>query len=283
MNASTTVLRKGSQNAVTVASSRSCRGGRGLGPGLNRRRHTKPGLKRSLSSLRTTERSLAACLASSEDSKPASGLKTRRETLNWGMLVASAAYLRTCLDSGNAALAEEGIELFYGAANPPATYGGSARTTKEFARYSFLYPEEWTEQKINKVEKGTNGTDCRFSGSKRFGEQIYVVVLQRLGEDFKGYQVKDVEKALSGIAVADYELQDALSQAETKTFVKREADGQTFFDLDLNSTNPYYITLTNDGNGRYFAVFITANSKGFAAKKELFNKMRSSFRTYVIV
>ena len=107
--------------------------------------------------------------------------------------------------------------------------------------------------------------------------------MQRLGEDFKGYQVKDVEKALSGIAVADYELQDALSQAETKTFVKREADGQTFFDLDLNSTNPYYITLTNDGNGRYFAVFITANSKGFAAKKELFNKMRSSFRTYVIV
>ena len=88
---------------------------------------------------------------------------------------------------------------------------------------------------------------------------------------------------MSGIAVADYELQDALSQAENKKFVKREADGQTFFDLDLNSTNPYYITLTNDGNGRYFAVFITANAKGFAAKKDLFGKMRDSFRTYVIL
>ena len=208
----------------------------------------------------------------------------RREALNWGMMVASASYLKSCLDTNNVALADEEEELtiFWGAANPPATYGGTARTKKEFARYSFIYPSDWKEQPVNKVEKGTNGTDCRLAGSKRFGEQIYIVVLQRLGEDFKGYQTNDVEKALSGIAVADANLQDALAEAEDKTFKKREADGQTFYDLDLKSTTPYYITLTNDGNGRYFALFITATSKGFSAKKDVFGKMRESFRTYVI-
>jgi len=208
---------------------------------------------------------------------------SRRDALNLGVLAASSAYLRTCLDSSSIALADDAaLDIFWGAANPPATYGGTASTTKEFARYSFLYPEEWKEQIINKVEKGTNGTDCRLTGSPRTKEQIYIVVLQRLGEDLKGYKVNDVEKALSGIAVADAKLQDALAQSETKTFVRREVDGQVFFDLDLNSISPFYITLTNDGAGRYFAAFITANAKGFAANKELYAKMRNSFRTYVI-
>jgi len=223
-----------------------------------------------------------ACSATPHEGDESGGVPTRRDALSMGMFAASAAYLRTCLDSGSYALADD-LEVFWGAANPPATYGGTARTTKEFARYSFVYPPEWKEQAINKVEKGTNGTDCRLTGSLRTKEQIYIVVLQRLGEDFKGYQVNDVEKALSGIAVADANLQDALGQSETKTFVKREADGQTFFDLDLNSTSPYYITLTNDGNGRYFAVFITASAKAFAEKKDLYKKMRESFRTFVIL
>lgn len=206
---------------------------------------------------------------------------SRRDALNMGMFAASAAYLRTCLDSSSYALADD-LEVFWGAANPPATYGGTARTTKQFARYSFVYPPEWKEQAINKVEKGTNGTDCRLTGSARTKEQIYIVVLSRLGEDFKGYNSSDSEKALSGIAVADANLQDALAQSETKVFKKRETDGQVFFDLDLQSTKPYYITLTNDGNGRYFAVFITATAKAFEANKDLYAKMRDSFRTYVI-
>merc|ERR1712118_493334 len=220
--------------------------------------------------------------ANADEASNAAHILPRREALNLGLFAASASYLRTCLGSSNLALADD-LTIFWGAADPPATYGKSARTTKEFARYSFVYPPDWKEQAINKVEKGTNGTDCRLTGGLRTKEQIYIVVLQRLGEDFKGYAVNDVGKALSGIAVADANLQDALAQSETKVFKKREADGQTFFDLDLDSTNPYYITLTNDGNWRYFAVFITANSKGFAAKKDLFGKMRDSFRTYVIL
>ena len=64
-------IRKGKNVAVA---SRSCQG---LGAGLNRKRHTRPGLKRNYSALRTTERNLTACLATSDDSKPAAGLKRR--------------------------------------------------------------------------------------------------------------------------------------------------------------------------------------------------------------
>ncbi len=206
----------------------------------------------------------------------------RREALNLGLFTASAAYLRTCLDTGNVAIAAD-LAIFWGAANPPATYGATARTTQKFARYSFDYPEDWTEAAINKVEKGTNGTDCRLKGALRAKEQVYVVVLQRLGEDLKGYKTTDIEKSLSGIAVADAKLQDALAQTDNKVFVQREVNGQTFFDLDVEGQTPFLITLTNDGAGRFYAMFISATAKGFAEKKALFKKMRDSFRTYVIV
>merc|ERR1712118_422517 len=217
--------------------------------------------------------------ANADEASNAAHILPRREALNLGLFAASASYLRTCLGSSNLALADD-LTIFWGAADPPATYGKSA--TKEFARYSFVYPADWKEQAINKVEKGTNGTDSRLTGSLRGKEQVYIVVLQRLGEDFAGYKVNDLEKALSGIAVADANLQDALAQSENRTFKKRDVEGQTFYDLDLNSQSPFYITLTNDGNGRYFAMFISATNKAFAEKKDTFSKMRESFRTYVI-
>merc|ERR1712118_248145 len=199
--------------------------------------------------------------ANADEASNAAHILPRREALNLGLFAASASYLRTCLGSSNLALADD-LTIFWGAADPPATYGKSARITK--------------------VEKGTNGTDSRLTGSLRGKEQVYIVVLQRLGEDFAGYKVNDLEKALSGIAVADANLQDALAASENRTFKKRDVEGQTFYDLDLNSQSPFYITLTNDGNGRYFAMFISAANKAFAEKKDTFSKMRESFRTYVI-
>ena len=207
----------------------------------------------------------------------------RREVLDAGLLCAAAAAQIPFGPGVGAARAEEAdLDVFWGAANPPATYGGTARTTQKFARYSFNYPNGWKEEAINKVEKGTNGTDCRLVGSKRNQEKIYVVVLSRLGEDFKGYKSDDVEKALSGIAVADATLQDVLTSVEDKTFTKRTVDGQTFFDLNLESSPTYLVTLTNDGAGRYFACFVVASNKAFSEQKETYLKMRDSFRTYVI-
>jgi len=78
-------------------------------------------------------------------------------------------------------------------------------------------------------------------------------------------------------------LQDALAQTDNKVFVQREVNGQTFFDLDVEGQTPFLITLTNDGAGRFYAMFISATPKGFSEKKALYKKMRDSFRTFVIV
>lgn len=40
---------------------------------------------------------------------------------------------------------------FYGAANPPATYGGVGGTTRDKARYSFVVPSGFKEDAVSKV------------------------------------------------------------------------------------------------------------------------------------
>ena len=160
---------------------------------------------------------------------------------------------------------------------------GSSPSALILARYSFKYPSEWKEDNVNKVEKGTNGTDCRLTGSLRNKEKLYVVVLARLGEDLKGYSVTDVERALGGIAVSDYELQDAISAAGQVKFTEREVNGQSFFDLNLvGGPSTYLGSLTNDGYGRYYAFFITASPKSADENKATYEKIRQSFRTFVI-
>ena len=178
---------------------------------------------------------------------------------------------------------EEELETFWGAANPPATYGGTSRTAPDQARYSFLYPAGWTEEFPNKVEKGTNGTDSRLV-KKIKKERVYVVSLSRLGEDVgKGYNAaKDLDKTLQGLAISDYNLQDALNTAEDIVVNKRELEnGQAFFDVDILSSIRYMATLTSDGGGRFYAMFISAPEKAFESDRPLFETMRKSFRTYI--
>ena len=178
---------------------------------------------------------------------------------------------------------EEELETFWGAANPPATYGGTSRTAPDEARYSFLYPAGWTEEFPNKTEKGTNGTDSRLV-KKIKKEKVYVVSLSRLGEDVgKGYNAaKDLDKTLQGLAISDYNLQDALNTAEDIVVNKRELEnGQAFFDVDILSSIRYMATLTSDGGGRFYAMFISAPEKAFESDRPLFETMRKSFRTYI--
>lgn len=52
-------------------------------------------------------------------------------------------------------------ETFYGLATPPTSYGGYGGNAKEAAKYSFEYPAGWKSAAPNKVEKGTQGIDCR--------------------------------------------------------------------------------------------------------------------------
>lgn len=60
------------------------------------------------------------------------------------------------------ALAEGGeYETFYGTATPPTSYGGYGGNADEESKYKFEYPAGWKIAAPNKVEKGTQGIDCR--------------------------------------------------------------------------------------------------------------------------
>jgi hypothetical protein len=48
--------------------------------------------------------------------------------------------------------------VFYGAADPPATYGYLGGTTKDKAKYSYDVPSDWVEEAPSKVEKGAGGS-----------------------------------------------------------------------------------------------------------------------------
>jgi len=52
-------------------------------------------------------------------------------------------------------------ETFFGAASPPTSYGGYGGNAEEDAKYTFEYPAGWKSSVPNKVEKGTQGIDCR--------------------------------------------------------------------------------------------------------------------------
>jgi hypothetical protein len=81
---------------------------------------------------------------------------------------------------------------FYGAANPPATYGGVGGTTADRARYAFSVPSSWKEDVVSKTEKGASGVDSRFlAPARRKGQSIYVVTLRNEGSrDGMGFTMK---------------------------------------------------------------------------------------------
>lgn len=60
-----------------------------------------------------------------------------------------------------AAMFAGAYEVFYGTASPPTSYGGYGGNAKEDAKYTFEYPAGWKPAAPNKVEKGTQGIDCR--------------------------------------------------------------------------------------------------------------------------
>jgi hypothetical protein len=59
--------------------------------------------------------------------------------------------------------------------------------------------------------------------------------LGRAGEDGKSFRVTDLDSTVSGFAGADYDLQDALSNATEITKGERDIDGRTFYDYEVDS------------------------------------------------
>lgn len=175
---------------------------------------------------------------------------------------------------------EEALKVYYGAANPPATYGGVGGTTKDEARYSFVIPESWTENNISKVEKGANGTDARFSSAKAKKEQAYVVTLVNEGGRTL-FKQNDPEKALESISSSDAALQDAIVYGDVNITSRKSPNGELFFDYEILSTQSYLISLTSR-QGRIFALFLNAPQRNFTKDRPLFDKIRDSFTTYEV-
>jgi hypothetical protein len=173
--------------------------------------------------LQGTLRRRCVARASSLSGEPAAFHLSRRETLQ--------AMVAAPLFGVSAVRADEEFTTFYGAANPPATYGGVGGTTKDKARYSFSVPAGWAEDVVSKTEKGATGVDSRFLGPKRTRARVYVVTLAPMGSrDGSGFVAKDGESALKAVTGGDFALQDVL--AAGKLTVTATPGGGFRYELD---------------------------------------------------
>lgn len=202
------------------------------------------------------------------ESRERTAAVTRRDCLS----ALAAAPLLTV----HASLADDDVELrtFYGAAQPPATYGGVGGCKREQARYSLVLPTSFTEVAVSKVEKGSTGVDCHFTGPRK--AEARVITLRNEGSrDGAGFSLKDPASALASVSGSDFKLQDALA-AGTMTTGKR-SNGFTY---DVAGPTSLAIGLTTSPDGRLFAIIVSAPSSAWAANAELYNSVRDSFTVF---
>lgn len=88
----------------------------------------------------------------------------------------------------------------------------------------------------NKVEKGTQGIDCRIVDPKNKAHRIFVITLGRAGEDYATFQLRDVDSTFQGFVGADYELQDAMTDAVNIERGEREEGGRRYFDYRVEAS-----------------------------------------------
>ena len=174
------------------------------------------------------------------------------------------------------ALAEDETSIFYGAAQPPATYGGVGGCKKEQARYSLLIPSSFKEEAVSKVEKGSQGIDAKFTGPRK--ATIKVITLRNEGSrDGVGFTLKDPESALKSVSGSDFTLQDALATGELKTGTRENG-----FTYDVEGPTCLAIGLATTKDGRLFAVSVSAPSSAWSANAALYKSVRDSFTTYLL-
>ena len=167
--------------------------------------------------------------------------------------------------------------VFYGAADPPATYGYLGGTTKDKAKYSYDVPSDWVEEAPSKVEKGAGGQDSRWvkSGS-RGAINVKCLTLNRAGEDGAAFDLTD--KALQAIAGADSKLQESINSGT----VSSTKDGDfVVFTISGGSGGDYAAKLTIDNTGRLFVFLASTPSDKYKGEtKKTLDRMLGSFTTY---
>mmetsp|Transcript_6656 Transcript_6656/g.16964 ORF Transcript_6656/g.16964 Transcript_6656/m.16964 type:complete len:271 (+) Transcript_6656:130-942(+) len=191
---------------------------------------------------------------------------------------AVAAYGTVNSGGGTAASNESAFTTFYGAANPPATYGALGGTSPDKAKYSYVVPSTWVEEATSKVEKGAGGQDSRWvAPSSRGRIKASLLTLNRAGQQGASYEL--TSSALSAVAAADSALQNTL-QSGIVTSSTLNQDGQEYVVYEIEAAQHYTVKATVDNTGRLFAFIVTAPQRTFEADKAIFSRMVASFTTY---
>lgn len=177
--------------------------------------------------------------------------------------------------------AAAGMKVFFGFASPPTSYGGYGGNASEDPKYYFSYPENWKIETPNKVKKGMQGIDAIVYEKKGKGyPNVFVVTFSRAGEDNKSFKLNnDVESTFQGFAGADYDLQDALTDATDTSKATRELDGETYYDYTIETPALKYLATVTVQTGKVFALFVKAPNKVWAEQGDTLNLIQQSFRT----
>jgi len=186
--------------------------------------------------------------------------------------------LASAIPAGAAFADGEEYTTFFGLASPPTSYGGYGGNAKEVPKYSFEYPTGWKSEVPSKVEKGTQGIDGRVVNPRVKDQRAFVITLTRAGEDNKSFRLTDIDSTFAGFAGADYDLQDALSNASNVGKGKREVDGIEFYDYDIESPDFRYLSSIAVKNGKVFALFVRCPSRSFKASEDKLRHIVSTFK-----
>lgn len=181
----------------------------------------------------------------------------------------------------NAALAEEGAaeyQTLLGMATPPTSYGGYGGNANEKPKYSFEYPTGWKTEVPSKVEKGTQGVDSRVVNPRSKDQRAFVITLTRAGEDDKSFKLTDIDSTFASFAGADYDLQDALNDAEDVIKNEGERNGIKFYDYEIKSPAYHYLSSIAVKEGKVFALFVRSPSKTFASAESKLRHIVDTFK-----
>ena len=191
---------------------------------------------------------------------------------------AFAAY-GTASGGGDEASQPVTYSTFYGAAEPPATYGKVGGTTPNRAKYSYEVPSTWKEAPTSKVEKGSGGQDSRWVPRGVKGVKAVLVTLNRAGEDGQEFSLQDT--TINALAGSDPNLQDALLNGLVKTN-RSNVEGQEYIQYDIEAAIYYGVKATVDSTGRLFALIISAPDNVYKKERATYERMLDSFRTYIL-
>jgi hypothetical protein len=199
--------------------------------------------------------------------------------LNEGTVPAAFAAYGSAAGTSDGASEPVTYSTFYGAAEPPATYGKVGGTTPNRAKYSYEVPSTWKEEATSKVEKGSGGQDSRWVPRGVKGVKAVLVTLNRAGEDGQEFSLQDT--TINALAGSDPNLQDAILNGLVKTN-RSTVDGQEYIQYDIEAAIYYGVKATVDSTGRLFALIISAPDNVYKRERATYERMLDSFRTYIL-